>query len=267
MIRWAKRVGPSCFAVTGCLLLAHCTTFESPTAPVTDGGGTGEDATPGLDAGAPDGKSTNVVTFLEARTTTGSGGTDVVPLLPAPAKAGDALVAFWLTSSPPVAPAAEWQLAGSVTIGPAGSQSSLWVGSHVLTAQDIASQTPFKFIQKNNGPQELTVVAFRGARPVDPANPVKVEATSSNGPITGLPFDVSPSGPSRAVFAFASASTGTQFPGVPAGFTELARTTGSLVVYQRSEMFPAGAAVTPPTIVLPDVGPVGSAALGIIAAP
>ncbi|NOU33311.1 MAG: hypothetical protein HOO96_35895 [Polyangiaceae bacterium] len=246
------------------MLLAHCTTFDSPT-PSTDGGGA--DATASLDTGAPDGKSTNEVTFLEARTTPGKGGTDVVPLLPAPAKAGDALVAFWLTSTSPIAPALEWQLAGSVTIGPAGSQSSLWVGSHVLTAAEVASQTPFKFIQKNDGPQEITLLVFRGARPVDPANPVKVQASSSNGPITGLPFDVSPSGPSRAVFAFASASTGTQFPGVPAGFTELARTTGSLVVYQRSDMFPAGATVTPPTIVLPDVGPVGSAALGIIAAP
>lgn len=264
MVRWAKRVGPSCFAVTGCLLLAHCTTFDSPT-PSGDGGGA--DATASLDTGAPDRKSTSEVTFLEARTTTGSTGTEVVPLLPAPAKAGDALVALWLTSTPPIAPALEWQAAGSVAIGPGGSQASLWVGSHVLTAAELASQTPFKFIQKNDGPQEITLLAFRGARAVDPANPFKVQATSSNGPATGLPFDVSASGPSRAVFAFASASTATQFPEVPAGFAELARTTGSLVVYQRKEMSPAGATVTPPTIVLPDVGLVGSVAFGIVADP
>lgn len=277
MLRALRSLRPV-LVLAACSFLLHCSSFGS--SPTTEDGGTADtgaadggaveggpaDASPTMDATPADGGG-QVVTFVEARTTTSTSGNRISPALPAPAKVGDALLGFWLASSPTSAPATGWETSGTANLGDGATIAYLWVGSHVVTAEDLAAPAPFTFIQKNDQRQEVTLVAFRGARQVDPANPVKVEVSpDTSGALTGLPFTTSPSGPSRAIFAFASVYDNTGFSKAPAGFTEIARTTGSLVVFQQNQMMAASSDVVPPTIMVPPIGQAGNVAIGVVAA-
>jgi hypothetical protein len=271
MVRVSRSLGPLVTALVGSSLLLHCSSFGTEMPPVD--GGPGEldsaagDAVPPNDAAFADGGNQGAVTLLEARTTTAT-GVDIFPELPAPAKVGDALVGFWLASSATDVVAADWQTFGTATIGAPGASGYLWVGSHVVTADDLRVRTPFKFTQRNDQRQNVTLVAYRGARQVDPANPAKVELSDSDsGTVTGLSFTSSPSGPSRAVFALVSAYDNTPFSAAPAGYTEVVRTTASLVVYQQNQMLSPSTAVMPPAFTIQPAGRLGNVAFGIVAAP
>ena len=278
MVRVSRSLRSSFAAVLGCALLLHCSTFgnESPSVDggTADGGtvesradGEAGDSLPPNDATPVDGGSQGVVTLLEARTTTSATGNDIFPELPAPTKVGDALVGFWLASSPTLVVPAAWQTFGRADAVGSGKIAHLWVGSHVVTAEDLATKAPFKFIQMNDQRQDFTLVAYRGARQVDPANPAKVELTDSDsGTVNGLSFTTSPSGPSLAVFAFASAYDTVPFSGAPKGYTEVVKA-GAVVVYQRNQMLAPSTAVMPPAFMSQPAGTLGNVAFGIVAAP
>lgn len=258
--------------------MVNCGSFSSsPSADSADAaaavdGGSASEAGATTDGGSPsDAEPTGTgVTLLETRTTQSSVET-IVPELPAGLQVGDALVGFWLSSYAVSAVPAGWEQAGSVALGAAGStEARLWVGAHVVVAADLTASTPpYSFRQAISGGQEFTMINYRGARLVNPVSPAKVVAVSTDvsaTPISTLPFATAPGAPSRVLFALASAYDNQPFsPSPPAGCREVARTSGSIVVYQRQVMTPADTNIDPVSSTFQDVGAIGTVALGIVA--
>jgi hypothetical protein len=225
----------------------------------TDGG---DDA-----AGLPDaGVVAPELEFLNSRTTTSIQGTGLSVNSPAGVKPGDLLVAACMASHDLGPTPKGWAFLQSQTVELWGAQGErLFILFTHIVADGESDATAYDFSDSPAAPSSVAVLAFRGARSVQPADPFMLaEDSVVDGGISVPGFTAR--GRSIAVMFLGSANDGAGFPTAEQNFTR--DEPGPYVAAYHGALLPGDAAVSSLDVaVTTPSGDVGVALLGVVEAP
>ena len=176
---------------------------------------------------------------------------------PVDCRSGDVLVAAWSVDSYRLASPSTtgWTELGQVHTGIAGgNETMLWTGYRVLDGSDVFG-TSYHFSVTESTDIQLVVVAFRGARLVQPINPGAVQLSTSaldGGSVNDEAPVLSAPVPSQAFFVF-SLPASAVFPS-PGGFPRL-QASQDIGVYGLPGPLPAGTQSGSPHVVFSTTNP------------